>query len=114
MRNNEKEYILWWRKAKEDLKWTEANIREKIYYGACFSAQQSAEKALKAFLNIRSYAVNFSLARHCEGRNFDPRQSLLICKDCFVTWLLAMTKCVSPALLKPFIFPLKRQVNISK
>lgn len=32
------------------MKWTEANIREKIYYGACFSAQQSAEKALKAFL----------------------------------------------------------------
>ena len=40
----------WLAKAKDDLKWTEANIREKIWYGACFTAQQSAEKALKAYL----------------------------------------------------------------
>lgn len=41
---------IWLKKAKDDLLWTEANIREKIYYGACFTAQQAVEKALKAYL----------------------------------------------------------------
>ena len=50
MKRKNKEYLLWWQKALDDLKWTEANIREKIYYGACFTAQQSTEKALKAYL----------------------------------------------------------------
>lgn len=36
--------------AQDDLSWTEANLREKIWYGACFTAQQAAEKALKAYL----------------------------------------------------------------
>lgn len=40
----------WWARAKDDLRWTEANLREKVYYGACFTAQQAVEKALKAFL----------------------------------------------------------------
>ncbi|MCL5675965.1 MAG: HEPN domain-containing protein [Patescibacteria group bacterium] len=48
MRNKEAQQ--WMRKAKDDLLWTEANLREKIYYGACFTAQQAAEKALKAHL----------------------------------------------------------------
>ena len=41
---------IWLSKAKEDLKWTQANLKEKIFYGACFTAQQSAEKTLKAYL----------------------------------------------------------------
>lgn len=40
----------WLSKAEDDANWTKANIREKIYYGACFTAQQAAEKALKAYL----------------------------------------------------------------
>ena len=40
----------WLKQAKRDLEWTEANIREKIWYGACFTAQQAAEKSLKAYL----------------------------------------------------------------
>ena len=40
----------WLKKAEDDLLWTEANIRERIYYGACFTAQQAAEKSLKAFI----------------------------------------------------------------
>ncbi len=40
----------WLAKAKDDLAWTQANIREKVWYGACFTAQQAAEKALKAYL----------------------------------------------------------------
>jgi|SRR3989344_5628088 len=41
---------IWLLKAHDDLSWTEANIREAIYYGACFTAHQAAEKALKAYL----------------------------------------------------------------
>ena len=40
----------WLEKAKDDLAWTRANIREKIWSGACFTAQQAAEKSLKAYL----------------------------------------------------------------
>lgn len=44
------EYKLWLEKAIDDLKWTQANIQGKIFYGACFTAQQAAEKALKAYI----------------------------------------------------------------
>jgi len=40
----------WLKRAKDDLNWTEANIRESVWYGACFTAQQASEKALKAYL----------------------------------------------------------------
>ncbi len=53
MSNNvesKKEYQLWLDRASDDISWTESNIREKVYYGACFTAQQAVEKALKAFL----------------------------------------------------------------
>lgn len=40
----------WLSKAKDDLKWAQANIKSGIYYGACFAAQQAVEKALKAYL----------------------------------------------------------------
>ncbi len=43
-------YRPWIEKAKDDLNWTKHNIESKIYYGACFTAQQAAEKALKSFL----------------------------------------------------------------
>lgn len=48
--NSRSPYEIWLSKARDDLEWTEANIREQIYYGACFTAQQAAEKALKAYL----------------------------------------------------------------
>lgn len=44
------EYKLWLQKAKEDLLWTENSLEGKIFYGACFTAHQAAEKALKSFL----------------------------------------------------------------
>lgn len=40
----------WLEKAKDDLRWTEANIKQKIWYGACFMAHQAVEKVLKAYL----------------------------------------------------------------
>ncbi len=40
----------WLQYAINDLSWTKANLHEKVWYGACFTAQQAAEKALKAYL----------------------------------------------------------------
>ena len=44
------EHQRWLAKAVDDLSWTKANIKAKIWYGACFTAQQAVEKALKAYL----------------------------------------------------------------
>lgn len=41
---------MWFAQAEEDLLWAEASLREEVWRGACFAAQQAAEKALKAFL----------------------------------------------------------------
>lgn len=41
---------LWLEKAHDDLLWSKASLEDEIYYGVCFTAQQSAEKSLKAFL----------------------------------------------------------------
>jgi len=38
------EYKDWIKKAKDDLNWTKHNIESKIYYGACFTSQQAAER----------------------------------------------------------------------
>src|SRR3989344_2796666 len=40
----------WLNHALDDLSWTKANLKEEVWYGACFTAQQAAEKALKAYL----------------------------------------------------------------
>ena len=50
MDNQNYPYKKWLNYAQDDLSWTEANIKEQVWYGACFTAQQAAEKALKAFL----------------------------------------------------------------
>lgn len=50
MDDNESPYEKWLRYALDDLSWTESNLKEQVWYGACFTAQQSAEKALKAYL----------------------------------------------------------------
>jgi HEPN domain-containing protein len=47
----------WITRAEDDIRWTEANIREEIWYGACFTAQQAAEKALKGYLIFRKEEV---------------------------------------------------------
>lgn len=72
----------WFTKALDDLKWTEANIRESIFYGACFTAQQAVEKALKAYLfargtNVRKIHDISALLEEC-GKS-DP--SLLSLRD---------------------------------
>ncbi|MBI3103745.1 HEPN domain-containing protein [Candidatus Daviesbacteria bacterium] len=40
----------WLKLAEEDLKWAKASFEDKIFRGACFAAQQAAEKSLKAYL----------------------------------------------------------------
>ena len=40
----------WWKKSKRDLDNSEFNLKNKRYEEACFFAQQSVEKALKAAL----------------------------------------------------------------
>lgn len=72
----------WFARALDDLKWTEANIRESIFYGACFTAQQAVEKALKAYLlsqgkNVRKVHDISALLEEC-GK-FDA--SLLFLRD---------------------------------
>ncbi len=44
------DYNLWLQKAEDDLRWTNHNLEGCIWYGASFTAQQAAEKALKAYL----------------------------------------------------------------
>ncbi|MBI4157761.1 HEPN domain-containing protein [Candidatus Woesebacteria bacterium] len=55
--DNKKKALFWVKKAKDDLLWTEANIKEKIYFGACFTSQQTVEKALKAYLVYKGESV---------------------------------------------------------
>ena len=45
-----KNWSKWLDKAKDDLLWSEAGMKEEVFYGACFSAQQAGEKALKSYL----------------------------------------------------------------
>lgn len=47
----------WLNKAEDDLKWTKSNIKEKVWYGACFTAHQSVEKSLKSFLLSNNKSV---------------------------------------------------------
>jgi HEPN domain-containing protein len=67
----------WLKKAEDDLGWTDANIENKFYTQACFTAQQVAEKALKAFLRRNKREVDkkfkthqlIALLRQCEEFN---------------------------------------------
>ena len=43
-------YQIWLEKAKDDLLYAQGNLKMEFYSQVCFLTQQSAEKALKAFL----------------------------------------------------------------
>lgn len=47
----------WINKAEDDLKWTKSNIKERVWYGACFTAHQSVEKSLKSYLISKNKSV---------------------------------------------------------
>ena len=52
MRNRARD---WQRQAENDLLWTRDTVKAKRYAQACFSAQQTAEKALKALALFQGY-----------------------------------------------------------
>lgn len=47
----------WLEYASNDLSWTKANLNEEVWYGACFTAQQAVEKALKAYLISKNETI---------------------------------------------------------
>jgi len=52
MNNNQNEFNLWISQAKFDLQAAKASLTAGNYEWACFQAQQSPEKALKAYLYL--------------------------------------------------------------
>jgi HEPN domain-containing protein len=68
MRNNKNyEANRWFTQAKEDLKTTKVLIENERFYMACFLAQQTAEKSLKAFLynNGETFVFGHSVSKLC-------------------------------------------------
>ncbi len=64
----------WLNMAEEDLLWAKASLKEEIWRGACFAAQQGAEKSLKSYLLVKNKSFPkihdlVSLNDHC--RNID-------------------------------------------
>jgi HEPN domain-containing protein len=84
MSNNAHDWLTF---AVRDINAGEVNVREDVYYVACFLAQQAAEKALKGFLinNNISHPRTHDLAglcRLCSGidngfSNFKTKLALL-------------------------------------
>ena len=54
----------WFERAADDLLWTANNIKTKFYTQACFTSQQSAEKALKAYLRSKRVEIDKSFKTH--------------------------------------------------
>jgi len=48
----------WLLNAEDDIRWCEASLTGGVWHGACFSAQQAAEKALKAFLLSKGKTIH--------------------------------------------------------
>ncbi|MBI2335077.1 HEPN domain-containing protein [Candidatus Daviesbacteria bacterium] len=68
----------WFKQAEEDLLWAKASLKERIWRGACFAAQQSAEKALKAFLiskEVRVAKIHDLVTLNQRCFNLEPRFS---------------------------------------
>ena|SRR3989344_75474 len=67
---------IWITQADEDLLWARASLKERILRGTCFAAQQSAEKALKAFLlskNITSPKIHDLVTLNQQCFNLEPK-----------------------------------------
>jgi HEPN domain-containing protein len=68
MSNNERYASLWFKQAKFDLDAAKSSKENKNYEWTCFQCQQSAEKALKAFLffNRKRNIITHSIRRLVE------------------------------------------------
>lgn len=53
MDNNVAEFKRWFSQAEQDLKAAKSSLNSEHFEWACFQSQQSAEKALKAFLMLK-------------------------------------------------------------
>ena len=69
MKNPDKEAQRWLRQAEYDLELAQYEHEGRFYAATCFSAQQAAEKALKAFLYAKGERVvlGHSIAELCQS-----------------------------------------------
>lgn len=77
----------WLTLAEEDLLWAKSSFEDKILRGACFAAQQAAEKALKAYLISKNLPVpkvhdlvtlnQFCIDQDGEFKNLDEACNIL-------------------------------------
>lgn len=64
----------WLKLADEDIHWAKASLKENVLRGACFAAQQGAEKALKAFLlskDVQTPKIHDLIALNAKCENLD-------------------------------------------
>jgi HEPN domain-containing protein len=81
MKNTEPESKRWFEQAKYDLQTSKWNLKGNLFSPACFWAQQSAEKAAKAYLYSKGerYVMGHSAAELLEKcKGFDHRFKPLI------------------------------------
>jgi len=74
MKNPEYESQRWFEQSKYDLKTAQWNLKGELFAPACFWAQQSAEKAVKAFLYSKGerVVIGHSVAELLErGKKYD-------------------------------------------
>jgi len=74
MKNPEYESKRWFEQAEYDLKTAQWNLKGELFAPACFWAQQSAEKAVKAFLYSKGerVVIGHSVAELLErGKKYD-------------------------------------------
>lgn len=64
---------IWLTQAQEDLLWARASLKERILRGACFAAQQSAEKAFLLSKNITSPRIHDLVTLNQKCFNLEPR-----------------------------------------
>lgn len=66
-------YLDWFRQAKTDLLWGKSSLESGFFPQACFVAQQTAEKALKALCYYRDYDLvkSHSARRIAEALNIN-------------------------------------------
>ena len=86
MKRSEELYLKWLEKAKDDMKYAKGNFGLKFYSQTCFLCQQSAEKALKAFLFYKDQKLikTHNLERLLEKLIFFKNEFLKLRENCQV------------------------------
>ena len=87
MKNPNLESKRWFEQAKYDLKASHWNLKGNLFAPACFWAQQSAEKAAKAYLYLRGerFVIGHSVSELLERcKNYDKDFKILIPTGAFL------------------------------